>query len=157
ADPSYGGPHRYAYDVQRLADVTASDSAQPERDVAQLRALYDGALASVDDAMARVAAAADENTLIVILSDHGENLFEPGTTTHHGKWSKGGDEANRIPLAFTGRDIPQGRRVASPVSLVDVAPTIAELLRLPPRPPADGQSLVDEFFAKVPDRYVFAE
>jgi hypothetical protein len=24
-DPRYGGPHRYAYDVQRLADVTRKD------------------------------------------------------------------------------------------------------------------------------------
>src|SRR5205814_6329215 len=30
AAPAYGGAHRYAYDVQRLADVTASDRALPD-------------------------------------------------------------------------------------------------------------------------------
>jgi arylsulfatase A-like enzyme len=156
ADPLYGGPHRFAYDVQRLADVTASDSAQPERDVTQLRALYDGALASIDAAMARVAAAASPDTLVVILSDHGENLFEPGTTTHHGKWFVGGDEANRVPLAFVGPRVPTGVRVDAPVSLVDVAPTLAELLGLPPRP-SDGQSLVPALAGQPPERDVLCE
>src|SRR5581483_4238962 len=156
ASPSYGGAHRYAYDVQRLADVTASDRGLPDADVAQLRALYDGALAAVDAAAARLIARADGDTLIVLLSDHGENLFEPGTTTHHGKWFKGGDESIRVPLVFAGAGVPRGVRVAEPVSLVDVAPTVSELARLPPAR-ADGRSLVPAFSGALAPRDVFVE
>jgi arylsulfatase A-like enzyme len=156
ASPLYGGAHRYAYDVQRLSDVAKSEEGLPPADVAQLRALYDGALASVDAAMARVIASVGDDTLIVVLSDHGENLFEPGTTTHHGKWFKGGDEANRVPLYFAGPGVPRGVRVAEPVSLVDVAPTVAALLGLPARA-TDGASLGPAFTGAAPARDVLAE
>jgi arylsulfatase A-like enzyme len=142
-DPRYGGRHRYAFDVGRLADVTASDQALPEADVRQIRALYDGAVAAVDAAAARLLRLADEHTLVLVLADHGENLFEPGQTTHHGKWFAGGDEANRVPLIFVGAGVPAGRRVSAPVSLVDVAPTVAALLGLaPPATKSDGVSLL---------------
>jgi arylsulfatase A-like enzyme len=159
ASPTYGGPHRYAYDVQRLSDVTASEStAMPAADVAQIRALYDASLASVDAAMGRILAQVGDDTLVVVLSDHGENLFEPGTTTHHGKWFRGGDEANRVPLLFAGPGVRRGATVAEPVSLVDVAPTVAALLGLPPQP-ADGRSLADALTGRAPlaARDVFAE
>jgi arylsulfatase A-like enzyme len=156
ADPRYGGTHRYLYDVQRLADVTASDVGQPARDVAQIRRLYDGALAATDAAIGRILDSVDENTTIVLVSDHGENLFEPGTTTFHGKWFRGGDEANRVPLAIAGPEIPRGVRVPEPVSLVDLAPTIAELLHLPPAD-SDGASLVPAFSGHAAPRDVLAE
>jgi arylsulfatase A-like enzyme len=157
-DPHYGGRHRYAFDVGRLADVTASDHALPESDVRQIRALYDGAVAAVDAAAARLLRLADEHTVVVLLADHGENLFEPGQTTHHGKWFAGGDEANRVPLAFVGPGLPAGRRVAAPVSLVDVAPTVAALLGLAPTK-SDGASLLPALTdgGAPPSRDVFAE
>jgi arylsulfatase A-like enzyme len=157
ASPTYGGTHRYAYDVQRLADVTASDAALPDADVAQIRALYDGTLTAVDDAAARLLARTDARSTVVLLADHGENLFEPGTTTHHGKWFVGGDETLRVPLAFVGPGLP-ARRVPEPVSLVDVAPTIAELLRLHvPAAPADGRSLAAAGAGTLAPADVFAE
>lgn len=157
-DPRYGGRHRYAFDVGRLADVTASDRALPEADVRQIRALYDGSVAAVDAAAVRLLRLADEHTVIVLLADHGENLFEPGQTTHHGKWFAGGDEANRVPLAFVGAGVPAGRRVSAPVSLVDVAPTVAALLGLAPSK-SDGASLVPAFSdgGAPPKRDLFAE
>ena len=159
ASPSYGGPHRYAYDVQRLSDVTASEAAgMPAADVAQIRALYDASLTAVDAAMGRVLARLDDETTIVVLSDHGENLFEPGTTTHHGKWFRGGDEANRVPLLFAGPHVRRGAKVAEPVSLIDVAPTVTELLGLPAHP-TDGRSLAPAITGAAPlaPRDLFAE
>jgi arylsulfatase A-like enzyme len=157
ATPQYrdGGPHRYAYDAQRLADVTATDAGLPDADVAQIRGLYDGALAAVDAACARLLARADDRTLVVLLSDHGENLFEPGTTTHHGKWFKGGDESIRVPLVFAGAGVP-AKRVGDPVSLVDVAPTVSELLQLRQNA-ADGRSLAPAFTGALAPRDVFVE
>jgi arylsulfatase A-like enzyme len=157
ASPTYGGPHRYLYDVQKLSDFTSSDVPLPERDVEQVRRLYDGAVASVDAAIGRILSQLDEQTTVVLLADHGENLFEPGETTFHGKWFRGGDEANRVPLIIAGPGVARGLRVPEPVSLVDLAPTLLELLgqRVPE---LDGISLSAALSSgHAPPHDVFAE
>jgi arylsulfatase A-like enzyme len=157
ASPRYGGTHRYLYDVQKLADFTSSDVALPENDVRQVRRLYDGAVASVDAAIGRILDQLDENTTVVLLADHGENLFEPGNTTFHGKWFRGGDEANRVPLVLAGPGIAQGLRVPEAVSLVDVMPTLLERVGLP-SDGTDGVSLTQALESgHAPMHDVFAE
>jgi arylsulfatase A-like enzyme len=157
ASPSYGGPHRYLYDVQKLADVTSSDVRLPERDVAQVRRLYDGALEAVDAAIGRILAQLDDDTTVVLLADHGENLFEPGNTTFHGKWFRGGDEANRVPLIIAGPSAVRGLHVPEPVSLVDLMPTLLEISGLPAGG-LDGVSLAGAVGGgHAPEHDVFAE
>ena len=62
------------------------------------------------------------DTLVVYTSDHGDNL---GTRTFWGK-SNMYEESVGVPLILRGPGIPAGRRVATPVSLVDAYPTIIE-------------------------------
>ncbi len=66
-----------------------------------------------------------DHTLIVFLSDHGEYMGERGYWAHRDPVFV---PVTRIPLLMhlPGR-IPAGVRVSTPVSLVDVAPTILEL------------------------------
>lgn len=66
----------------------------------------------------------ESRTLVIVTSDHGEAFGEHGTATHLcGLW----EELVRVPLVISwpGR-LPEGRRVAHPVSLVDLFATIAE-------------------------------
>ena len=145
AAPDYRGEHRYQYDVAGLSGLARSEAALPAADVAQVVALYDGALRAVDHSMGRILTELSRrglhrSTLVVFLSDHGENLFEPGQTTLHGKWFRGGDEANRTPLILRGPGVQAGVRVRQSVSLVDLAPTLGELLEVRV-PPSDGRSL----------------
>lgn len=80
-----------------------------------------------------------DDTLLVFISDHGESLGE------HGYWGHGKNAYRpnlRVPMILSGPGIPDGRRVKTPVSLVDLTPTILELLKLPPLPEAAGESLV---------------
>jgi arylsulfatase A-like enzyme len=157
ASPEYGGTHRYLYDIQKLSDVTAGDVRLPERDIDQVRRLYDGSVAAVDAAIGRILSQLDENTTVVLLADHGENLFEPGNTTFHGKWFLGGDEANRVPLVIAGPKIPRGVRVPEPVSLVDLMPTLLELVGQPAGG-GDGISLAPALASgHAPAHDVFAE
>src|SRR6185436_3323063 len=62
------------------------------------------------------------STRVIYGSDHGENLG------NRGLWGKSVlfDEAAGIPLIMAGPDVPQGRVVGTPVSLVDGFPTILE-------------------------------
>lgn len=81
-----------------------------------------------------------DNTLIVVLSDHGEGL---GYHNHVGHIHQVYDTLLRVPLvvAFPGV-VPAGKRVGDVVSLVDVFPTVAELLTIEAPVPASGRSLV---------------
>jgi arylsulfatase A-like enzyme len=80
-------------------------------------------------------------TIVIVTSDHGEAFYE-----HHNKWGHGMmiyDEIMHVPLVMWGPGrIPAGRRIRTPVSLVDLAPTILELAGLPPLGDVDGESQV---------------
>jgi arylsulfatase A-like enzyme len=72
-----------------------------------------------------------EETYILFLSDHGESLGE------HDYWGHGRNTYwpnLDIPLLLTGPEVPAGSRVSSPVSIVDLLPTVLELLAVDTRP-----------------------
>jgi iduronate 2-sulfatase len=80
-----------------------------------------------------------DNTLIVLWSDHGQHLGEKKHWRKMCLW----EESTRVPLMWV---LPDGRnagsRCARPVSLLDVYPTIVDLLGLPPLETHEGLSLV---------------
>jgi arylsulfatase A-like enzyme len=82
-----------------------------------------------------------DNTLVVITGDHGEGLSAHGAGHRetHG-WEEG---VCRVPMVFWCPGLVRAGLVTEqPVSSVDVAPTIAELLEIDHRPPLgfDGTS-----------------
>ena len=93
---------------------------------------------------------AEHDTIVVFLSDHGENLGA------HGLWHKmvAYDDSIRVPLIFRVPGQGAGARIDAPVGLLDVAPTLASLCGLPARNEWRG---VDLFADPVPaDRPMFA-
>lgn len=81
-----------------------------------------------------------DQTLVIVLADHGEEFLEHGGTSHGTQLY---DEVLRVPLVMRLPGVvPSASRVAVAVSLVDVLPTVLDLLGLPPPPPVDGVSLV---------------
>jgi arylsulfatase A-like enzyme len=92
----------------------------------------------------------DEETLVVLLSDHGEAFGEHG---HVGHSYSSEQEVIRVPLVLSGPGVPVGLRVGAPSSLVDVVPTILELLALEPPRVTQGISLVPALRGEVlPER-----
>ncbi|HWP64794.1 MAG TPA: sulfatase [Candidatus Limnocylindria bacterium] len=100
----------------------------------------------------------ERETILVVTSDHGEAFYE-----HHDKWGHGMmiyDEIMRVPLIAWGPGrLPAGRRVRTPVSLVDVPPTILELAGAPPLAGIDGASQAARIHGAPEDleRVVYAE
>ena len=85
---------------------------------------YDNTIRYVDDQLPRLLDALDDNDIVVFLSDHGEEFWEHGGYEHgHTLY----DELLRVPLIMRGPGLTAGR-VAAPTSLLDVAPTIAEIV-----------------------------
>jgi arylsulfatase A-like enzyme len=105
--------------------------------------LYDAEVRSMDRAMERVLGGFAErgildDAIVVIVSDHGEEFWDHGSLGHtNGLF----DELIRVPLLI--RLPRQSRRVdiREPVSLLDIAPTILDLVGSTPPVPFEGQSL----------------
>ncbi|MCR4314054.1 MAG: sulfatase-like hydrolase/transferase [Candidatus Uhrbacteria bacterium] len=62
-----------------------------------------------------------DSTLFIITADHGEEFYEHGDFGHG---STVFHEQTHVPLAFIGTGIPRGKVVTSPVSAIDIVPTI---------------------------------
>jgi arylsulfatase A-like enzyme len=116
-----------------------------EADKQQLIALYDGEVAYNDFQLGRLVAALEErelleNTLLVVVSDHGEELFDHKTQGHGHRNLHA--ELTHVPLVLSWpAGLPAGLRVEPLVRAIDLAPTLVELLGLPPLPSTDGRSL----------------
>ena len=112
-------------------------------DVERLVSLYDGAIHFVDrvfaaffhdlDASGRLA-----DTLVVLVSDHGEEFMEHASLGHgHGLF----EHQVRVPLLMWGPGVPEDVRVDDLVAVADVMPTLLDLAGLPRAHGGYGQSL----------------
>lgn len=77
--------------------------------------------------------------LLVVLSDHGEGFDVASGRIHHlGRLHR---DLLHVPFFLAGRDVTPGPRDRL-VSLVDVTPTVLDVVGLPVPPSLDGRSLV---------------
>lgn len=158
ADRSYRGRYKYSKPAS-----LGTDAPLDADDVRQVRALYDGAVASIDDAMAGVlrrlgALGLANDTIVVVTADHGETLFDNGHGQGHGDHLFG-DEGTHVPLlVYDPRTPNAGRREEGIVRDVDLAPTLYELAGIAPPPDLDGRSLLPALRgASIDPRYAHAE
>lgn len=80
-----------------------------------------------------------DNTLIVVVSDHGEEFWDHGWTAHgHSLYQ---ELAHCVFLMWNPKLLPNARRVAEPVQLVDVMPTVLDLAGVKAPDIVQGQSL----------------
>ncbi len=103
-------------------DGVRTDFTPDQRDMDHLRGLYDGEVAYTDLWIARLIDSLPlENTVVVVTSDHGEEFLDHGYLKHgQGLYN----ELIHVPLAMYLPDRSKPRTVVSPVSLIDVAPTV---------------------------------
>ncbi len=124
------------------------------------RSPYDGEIAAADAVVGDLLAelrrlGVYDRAIVLLVSDHGEGLGEHGEAEHGVLLYR---EAIQVPLLLK---LPDGQRagtsVAAPVSLVDVAPTLAELLDLPRSPAWPGRSLLEDAGGAAGERAIYAE
>ncbi len=111
----------------------------------EIMGFYDNGIAYADDRMAALEQGLRDrglwdNTLLIVLSDHGEEFME------HGGWGHGPKifrELTHVPLIVRFPDDGfAGTVIESPVELLDVAPTILDWLDLPQPSDWRGSSLL---------------
>ena len=147
---------------RRLRDACAMDRTTiTDDDIRNARRAYYGNISYVDDWTQKLvdtlaALNVADDTVIMLVADHGDMLGERGL------WYKMNffEGSARVPLVIHAPSRFQARRVATPVSLVDVLPTVLELAggRVADAvEPLAGQSLVSLCEGNNDSRTVFGE
>ena len=124
--------HPYLDDYARTVDYDTHFACAA--DVKRAIAGYSGLVSTMDENVGHVLAALRDcglfdSTRVIYTSDHGDNAGARGL------WGKSTlyEESAGVPLILAGPDVPRGRVVDTPASLIDCAPTILEATGLPPR------------------------
>jgi arylsulfatase A-like enzyme len=149
ADPLYQGVNRHGVDFDIDSFIGGTDleskwKALPPKEVQQIRALYDGCTKQFDDCVGRILTAIEanglaDNTIVIVTSDHGDDHYEPGVTLGHGLTFNGGLQANHVPMIVHVPGVAP-RVIPETVRLIDVVPTVAELIGADPSPTWQGRS-----------------
>lgn len=141
-DPDYSGPYVNGFSMKDNVRVGKHpDSATVKR----LIALYDGELRHFDAQLGTLIdyvrnGGFGDRTCVVLTSDHGEEFNEHGEMFH--RRARLYDELLRIPLiVWCPNRYPGGQVVDTPVSLVDITPTILDMAGAPLPRDGDGRSL----------------
>ena len=142
----YDGESKYA--MSRLVDpfdiIRSQKEPKEAFDLDQINDLYDGCVRCFDDEARKVvhhlkACGLEQNTMIVIYSDHGMELFE------HDTWGQGnsaqGEASPKVPLIIVtpdGVDFGKDERV---VRTVDITPTLLDFCGIKSFEDMNGVSL----------------
>ncbi|MCK4594778.1 sulfatase-like hydrolase/transferase, partial [bacterium] len=121
------------YRVDSLDFIKHADDLT-DRDLAQLKLLYEGEVRYVDEYLGKALDILEEgelwqNTAFIFLSDHGEEFREHGRLMH--KTVNLHHELTHVPLVIYWPGLLEGGGVVSePVSLADIYPTVLDALNL---------------------------
>ncbi|RQG91074.1 sulfatase [Natrarchaeobius chitinivorans] len=144
-DPPREYAERFLPDGASYEDATAirqdprafdcEDYEITEREFAMLRGLYRAELAYVDDQVAKLRRALEENgiwddTLFVVCGDHGEHIGEHGFFGHQYNLY---DTLIHVPLVFHGGPFIGGERRSDLVQLLDLPATLLEAVGIEDR------------------------
>lgn len=146
-DPGYAGEVNGVWWNFKELD---RDTIAPE-DLHHIEALYDGEILYTDRELERLFQEMKriglfDASLVVVTSDHGEEFLDHGGWEHQKTLY---EEQLRIPLLMKlPGERRGGERVSAQVSLVDVAPTISELLGLEAPKTYEGRSLLPAIEAR---------
>ncbi len=125
------------------------------------QAAYCAMIEAADGKMARVREAFDaycdrkgSSRLFLYTSDHGDQCGDRSMFAKSTFYEK----SAKIPLIMAGDGIPQGKVCRTPVSIMDIRPTLLEHTGASPMMDVDGVSLAAAFAGKaVPEHAVYGE
>jgi len=138
---AYVAPDGYAYD-HRNPWVPPDLRGKPGDWYEELPDYY-GICERLDENYGRLLAALDakgilDETIVLFVSDHGSHF-----RTRNGEYKRSCHESSvRVPMVLRGPGFENGDRIADPVSLVDVAPTLIDAAGIDVPDAMEGESVV---------------
>lgn len=143
-DPDYEGPVSDRVNRDEIDRINSGEVPTDQEDLDHIVALYDAEILGLDADLGELFDAFEsmglrDNTVFLILADHGEEFGDHGLYGRHSHTLY--QELIRIPLIAVGPGVPRGLRVDAPVRQVDVAPTFLEIAGVEPPEHFLGASL----------------
>lgn len=152
----YYGRNRFRYSSSGTnliaAEVEAKTLKKAERIAKQDGRIYDSGVAMADQLVGRMMDGLREsglidNTIVVLVSDHGEELWGEDLPykwygPNHGFHMYGEGHLNVLMAVRLPDGRFAGERFDKPVRLIDLAPTVADLMNLAWPNPIDGESVI---------------
>ncbi len=131
---------------RKLAKLEGILSKNPsnisKKKIQEIISIYSGTVKYVDNEIGKLFSKLKEmnlydNSLIIITADHGEEFREHGGFSHQAKLY---EELIHVPLLIKGPELPEGVKLDNLVSLIDLAPTILEYLKVDEKTQFKGRS-----------------
>jgi len=138
--------------------ITKFDLRNPES-LYRMRRAYYALMSYVDDLVGELISSLersglDKNTIIIFSSDHGDMLVEREMVQKRAFY----DYCSRVPLIIKYPDNRNaGKIVRTPVTTIDLLPTMCEMTGSDASQPHDGDSLLPLIEQEDHDRHVFVE
>jgi len=131
--------------VARIASLSRHPDRLSKRVISNLKDLYDAEIAANDRSFGALLdvlknRGLEDNTVVILLSDHGEEFYDHGGWTH-GKTLYG--EVLNIPLIIRFPGGPWGERIDRVVQHVDILPTILDFVGIDVPTGIQGHCLTD--------------
>lgn len=159
--------HLSGFDIEKLREIShsggdgwvAGEVEMSEEDWDIIRSWYDGAIRYLDSLVGDLVShlretGAYEDTLLIVMSDHGDNFGDHGMSSHNFCLY---DSLVHVPLIVKPPGgTPTGRVIDEQVSLVDLEPTIREAADVPRDNYPHTESLLD-FENRRYHEYTFSE
>lgn len=156
-------PKSFTKDVNYDHPILAHKKQKADEDkLRSIRAAYFGMITNMDRQIGELYKAWKERLnkgkkqgVFVYMSDHGDQIGE-GQFFGKKTFFEG---SSRIPLIFEGHGIAKGHNVEGAVSIMDLGPTLCDLIGTKAPPACDGESLIKLLTSHEDnkDRYVISE
>lgn len=164
-DPDYKGKHDFNTCVNgkySRGDIIFGNIKLPKEEVDHAIAHYDGGIRYIDTQIGRILDFVkeqnlEEDTLIIITSDHGENFGEHNFYFQHGASLY--EPSLKVPLIFKYFTLPQNKIINARIQNTDIMPTVLDMLNIPIIDKIDGISLLPLIERKTEkgNDFIFAE
>ncbi|MFI3207244.1 MAG: sulfatase-like hydrolase/transferase, partial [Clostridia bacterium] len=143
---NYMTEHPFDFGVFNIRDEKLAAYPRVEGEVREHLAEYFGMITHLDHEIGKIISALEEtgeleNTIIVLAGDNGLGL---GSHALFGKQNHY-DHSIRVPLIFSGKGIPQGEIRDNYVYLLDIFPTLCDLLGYKIPSSVEGKSFAKSF------------
>ena len=147
ADPGEAGRLAVPFGFKEVAAVQSGEMTLTAGERRYVTGLYDSDVAHADRVVGSLLEALGKDgvldrAILAVVSDHGEDLWDHSALRSPGHGHSLYEELLHVPLFFRAPGLVRaGARIGTPVSLLDVAPTLLALAGLPPDTDHEGRSL----------------
>jgi arylsulfatase A-like enzyme len=130
---NYYGRHKYGLSFEVLESFLEEKPAKDE--IQYVISHYDSATKLFDDNLGEILhflkkCRVEKNTILIIMSDHGESLYEGNYGLGHGDHLLGPYSNNMVFGIYSPFENFKGRRIEKTVRDIDIAPTLLDLLNM---------------------------